>query len=53
MGLNYMTGLIDARNFENRVLPKWAENEHLDNCDGNIRSFFREYFLDRLISLFK
>ena len=53
MGLNYMTGLIDARNFENRVLPKWAENEHLDNCDGNIRSFFREYFFEKLLSIFK
>ena len=53
MGLNYIAGLVDTRNYENSLLPKWAENEHLDNCDGNIRFFFREYFLERLLSLFK
>ena len=51
MGLNYMT--VNTGNFENRVLPKWAADEHLDNCEGNIRSFFKEYFLDRILNLFR
>ena len=53
MILNYMTETVSARNMDNGLLPKWAENEHLFNCDGNVRGLFREFIIDRLWRIFK
>ena len=53
MILNYMTETVSARNMDNGLLPKWAENEHLFNCEGNVRGLFREFIIDRLWRIFK
>ena len=53
MLLNYMTETVSARNMDNGLLPRWAEDEHLYNCDGNVRGLFRDFIIDRLWRIFK
>jgi len=52
MGLNYINGIYEARNLGNNLLPKWAEDERLYNCEGNLRGLFRELLLSRLLDIF-
>ena len=51
MGLNNMD-IIDARYYEHSLLPKWAEDERLYNCEGGFRGLFREILLNRIWNIF-
>ncbi|MCR5722695.1 MAG: hypothetical protein K6G72_10180 [Lachnospiraceae bacterium] len=50
MGLNYL--YFEKPNIDNNRLPKWAEDEHLYNCEGNFRGLFIEFILDRILNIF-
>ena len=52
MGLNNMNAVYEARYLENTLLPKWAEDERLYNCEGNYRSLFRDILLSKLWNIF-
>lgn len=54
MGLNYMMNdITDTRNLDNDLLPNWAKDERLFNCEGNLKGLFRELFLGRLLGIFR
>jgi len=52
MGLNNIDTIQEVRYLENNLLPKWAEDERLYNCEGNFRGLFREIFLGRIWNIF-
>ena len=54
MGLNYMMNdLANTRNLDNDLLPNWAKDERLFNCEGNYRGLLRELFIGRLLDIFR
>ena len=52
MGLNYIDEMYEARNMGNNLLPKWAQDERLYNCEGIFKGLFREMFLSKMFSIF-